>query len=227
MPEHAGTITIVVESDPTAHVVRVAGELDLNTRVELEAVLAGLARPPHIVVLEFSELTFVDSTGLKTLLDEHRKARAERYEFAIAGATARSARCSGSRRWTSRCRWCPTSRRSSAADAPGAARPHPGPMSGPSARSMSSASAGCCVRAGPAKRSSTWRWLCRVLVLAHLDLADEAGDRQADADRAGREPRADLGVEVERGRRRAARSARPAGSATRRFSSGSRISGTP
>jgi anti-sigma B factor antagonist len=85
-PEHAGTITITVESDATAHVVRVAGELDLNSRVELEAVLAGLSKPPQIVVLEFSELTFVDSTGLKSLLNEHRKARAEKYEFAIAGA---------------------------------------------------------------------------------------------------------------------------------------------
>jgi anti-sigma B factor antagonist len=85
-PEHAGTITITVESDATAHVVRVAGELDLNSRVELEAVLAGLGKPPQIVVLEFSDLTFVDSTGLKSLLNEHRKARAEKYEFAIAGA---------------------------------------------------------------------------------------------------------------------------------------------
>jgi anti-sigma B factor antagonist len=85
-PEHAGTITITVESDATAHVVRVAGELDLNSRIELEAVLAGLSKPPQIVVLEFSELTFVDSTGLKSLLNEHRKARAEKYEFAIAGA---------------------------------------------------------------------------------------------------------------------------------------------
>jgi anti-sigma B factor antagonist len=85
-PEHAGTITITIESDETAHVVRVAGELDLNSRIELEAVLAGLSKPPQIVVLEFSDLTFVDSTGLKSLLNEHRKARAEKYEFAIAGA---------------------------------------------------------------------------------------------------------------------------------------------
>jgi anti-sigma B factor antagonist len=85
-PEHAGTIAISIESDDTAHVVRVAGELDLNTRVELDAVLAALPKPPLIVVLEFSELTFVDSTGLKSLLNEHRRAREQKYEFAIAGA---------------------------------------------------------------------------------------------------------------------------------------------
>jgi anti-sigma B factor antagonist len=85
-PEQAGSLTIRVESDDTAHVLHVGGELDLNTRTELEAVLAGLPKPPMIVVLEFSELTFVDSTGLKSLLNEHRRARAEGYEFAIAGA---------------------------------------------------------------------------------------------------------------------------------------------
>jgi anti-sigma B factor antagonist len=85
-PDHAGLLTIRVESDETAHVLYVEGELDLNTRVELEAVLASLPKPPQIVVLDFSRLTFVDSTGLKSLLNEHRRARAERYEFAIAGA---------------------------------------------------------------------------------------------------------------------------------------------
>jgi anti-anti-sigma factor len=85
-PEHAGSLTIRVASDDTAHVLHVAGELDLNTRTQLEDALAALPKPPLIVVLEFSELTFVDSTGLKSLLNEHRRARAEQYEFAIAGA---------------------------------------------------------------------------------------------------------------------------------------------
>jgi anti-sigma B factor antagonist len=85
--EPAGTITIRTESDETAHVVTVEGELDLNTRVELEGVLAALAKPPMIVVLDFSQLTFIDSTGLKCLLDEHRRARAAGYELAIASAS--------------------------------------------------------------------------------------------------------------------------------------------
>jgi anti-sigma B factor antagonist len=74
------------ESEETAHIVHVEGELDLHTRVELEGVLDGLSRPPMIVVLEISALAFVDSTGLRALLNEHRRARAEGYEFVIAGA---------------------------------------------------------------------------------------------------------------------------------------------
>jgi anti-sigma B factor antagonist len=84
--EPADVLTISTESNDTAHIVTVTGELDLNSRTELEAVLNGLDKPPMIVVLEVSGLNFIDSTGLKTLLNEHRRARAERYEFAIAGA---------------------------------------------------------------------------------------------------------------------------------------------
>jgi anti-sigma B factor antagonist len=82
-----GTLTVDVTSDDTAHVVRLEGELDLNTRAELETLLDGLAKPPLIVVLDFSALTFVDSTGLKSVLNEHRRAKAEGYEFVVAGAT--------------------------------------------------------------------------------------------------------------------------------------------
>jgi anti-anti-sigma factor len=81
-----GTLTIAVESDDTAHVVRLAGELDLNTRAELDAVLTALPKPPQIVVLDAAQLIFADSTGLKTILTEHRRAREEGYEFVIAGA---------------------------------------------------------------------------------------------------------------------------------------------
>lgn len=86
IPEHAGTLSLEVRSDETMHVIAVKGELDLNTRGELAEVLDGLAKPPRIVALDFSELTFIDSTGLKTVLSEHRRAREEGYEFVIAGA---------------------------------------------------------------------------------------------------------------------------------------------
>ncbi|QEC47412.1 STAS domain-containing protein [Baekduia soli] len=83
----APDFAISTHSDDTAHVVRVEGELDLNTRDQLVAVLDGLSRPPQIVVLDGSAMSFVDSTGLRVLLSEHQRARAEGYEFVIAGAT--------------------------------------------------------------------------------------------------------------------------------------------
>jgi anti-anti-sigma factor len=82
----APELRLSVESDDTVHVVRLEGELDLTTRDALAAALTDLPKPPRIVVADFSALTFVDSTGLKTILEEHRRARAEQYEFVIAGA---------------------------------------------------------------------------------------------------------------------------------------------
>ncbi|WP_349294557.1 STAS domain-containing protein [Baekduia alba] len=58
----------------------------MSTGPQLEALLADLPKPPMIVVLDFSDLTFIDSTALRVLLSEHRRARAEGYEFVIAGA---------------------------------------------------------------------------------------------------------------------------------------------
>jgi anti-sigma B factor antagonist len=86
MTGQPGALELSVQSDGTAHVVTVAGELDLESRGGLAELLDGLRKPPQIVVLDFSGLTFVDSTGLKTLLDEHRRAREEGYEFVIAAA---------------------------------------------------------------------------------------------------------------------------------------------
>jgi anti-sigma B factor antagonist len=79
--------TLSTESSDTAHVVRVEGELDLSTGPRLAALLAELPKPPMIVVLDFAALTFIDSTALRVLLTEHRRAREEHYEFVIAGAT--------------------------------------------------------------------------------------------------------------------------------------------
>jgi anti-sigma B factor antagonist len=85
-PSNQG-FAITTTSDETAHVVRVEGELDVSSRDRLAAVLDGLTRPPMIVVLDVAALSFVDSAGLKTILHEHHRARDERYEFVVAGAT--------------------------------------------------------------------------------------------------------------------------------------------
>ena len=77
---------VTVRSDDRAHVVALEGELDLDTRHELEAALDTLRKPPTLVALDLSALALIDSTGLKTILDEHHRARAEGYELAITGA---------------------------------------------------------------------------------------------------------------------------------------------
>lgn len=48
--------------------VHLAGELDLATAPNLEALLDRMTVIPHHLVVDVSELTFIDSTGLHLLL---------------------------------------------------------------------------------------------------------------------------------------------------------------
>jgi anti-sigma B factor antagonist len=75
-----------VVSEKTA-IVHVAGELDLATAPELEEVLHGLERECARIVLDLSQLRFIDSTGLRLAVIEHHRATMDGFEFAIAGAT--------------------------------------------------------------------------------------------------------------------------------------------
>jgi anti-sigma B factor antagonist len=76
----------VQRSSATA-VVRVAGELDLASVPELAELLRDLERPCDRVVLDLSELAFMDSTGLTLAVTEHRRAETDGFEFVLAGAT--------------------------------------------------------------------------------------------------------------------------------------------
>jgi anti-sigma B factor antagonist len=62
------------EGEGTDRVVRLAGELDVATAPDFERVLMR-QRPPHQrVVLDLAELRFMDSTGLRVLLQARRAA---------------------------------------------------------------------------------------------------------------------------------------------------------
>jgi anti-sigma B factor antagonist len=54
--------------------IAVAGELDLGTVNQLESAFAQLlAERPAAIVIDLSELQFMDSTGIKTLLQLERR----------------------------------------------------------------------------------------------------------------------------------------------------------
>jgi anti-sigma B factor antagonist len=60
--------------DEGARVVRLRGELDVATAPSFERVLLALRPPRQRVVLDLSELRFMDSTGLRILLKARRAA---------------------------------------------------------------------------------------------------------------------------------------------------------
>ncbi|MFE0508832.1 STAS domain-containing protein [Streptomyces sp. NPDC058964] len=69
--------TLVVRREPTTLTVHVGGELDYDTSDDLvDAVtenLTGDQTPPRAVHLDFSALTWIDSSGLSALLMVHRR----------------------------------------------------------------------------------------------------------------------------------------------------------
>jgi len=63
------------------------GELDIATAPELVALLARLRHHGHAVALDLAEVTFMDSTGLTTLMDAHVDARREGRAFTVQRAS--------------------------------------------------------------------------------------------------------------------------------------------
>jgi anti-anti-sigma factor len=70
-----------------AALVTVVGEIDLATAGELgDHLVAALHEAGPDVVLDLSQVTFMDSTGLKVLLAAHRRAQLAGGHLALAGA---------------------------------------------------------------------------------------------------------------------------------------------
>lgn len=67
-----------VESEPrgTAVRLRLTGDLDLATAEEAErAILEAEDGRPHVLILDLSELAFMDSTGLRVILSASTRAQ--------------------------------------------------------------------------------------------------------------------------------------------------------
>jgi anti-anti-sigma factor len=63
------------------------GELDIATAPELVDLLARLRHHGHAVTLDLAEVTFMDSTGLTTLMDAHLAAEGNGWSFEIRRAS--------------------------------------------------------------------------------------------------------------------------------------------
>ena len=62
-------LDITIEDTEAGHVIRVRGELDLATAPQLAAVLSEAAGQSTVpVVLDLGEVTFIDSSALRTLV---------------------------------------------------------------------------------------------------------------------------------------------------------------
>ena len=78
---------VTVKRSSATAVVQVAGELDLASAQTLADVLRDLEAPCDRIILDLSQLTFIDSSGLRLAITEHRRAELDGFDFVIAGAT--------------------------------------------------------------------------------------------------------------------------------------------
>jgi anti-sigma B factor antagonist len=68
--------------------VRVAGELDIETAPELQQTLRDAESLTRLVALDLRDVTFIDSTGLRTIVDASSRARrADRRLVLLRGST--------------------------------------------------------------------------------------------------------------------------------------------
>jgi len=77
-----------VGSEGRATLIVVRGELDLASGPELEAELARVhERPPEMLIIDLSQLDFMDSTGLSILVKAHQQTVEDGREFGVVRGT--------------------------------------------------------------------------------------------------------------------------------------------
>ena len=73
-----GTLSMRSEREGDVHTLRLSGELDLATAADVQRELEHVeATDAESIVLDLSELTFMDSTGVRLLVTAHARARAD------------------------------------------------------------------------------------------------------------------------------------------------------
>jgi anti-sigma B factor antagonist len=79
-------------ADGTRTVVRLVGEADVTTRVLAEVLGTEVAKKPRLLLVDMSELTFIDSAALHEIVRAHRKLRADGCQLALASPNPAVAR---------------------------------------------------------------------------------------------------------------------------------------
>jgi anti-sigma B factor antagonist len=78
------TFTITEETRGESSVLALVGELDLSTVPELARRVEGrLAQKPTRLTLDLGDLTFMDSSGLRLLIELDRRSRTEAWKLTL------------------------------------------------------------------------------------------------------------------------------------------------
>jgi anti-sigma B factor antagonist len=79
-----GRLSVRSDRDGVLHTIRVEGELDLATAEDLERELVRVeGTDAQSIVLDLSDLDFIDSTGVRILIKAHARSRADANRLAL------------------------------------------------------------------------------------------------------------------------------------------------
>lgn len=89
MEDHftSGTFRVWSEDNPVALVLHVTGELDLMTAPSLRVRFQQLIGRDRPIVVDFSELQYLDMAGLHALEDCHQQAKHEGQRVLLVGSS--------------------------------------------------------------------------------------------------------------------------------------------
>jgi anti-anti-sigma factor len=84
-----GVLTISSERDGDLHTLELEGELDVATAPDVEQELKRVeATNAEAIILDLSDLTFIDSTGIRLVLAADRRSRADSNRLTLLRGTA-------------------------------------------------------------------------------------------------------------------------------------------
>ena len=82
--------TLRSERDGTTHTISLSGELDIATAPELEAELLRVeATDAHSIKLDLSALEFIDTTGIRVILEADARSRTDSDRLVLVRPNAR------------------------------------------------------------------------------------------------------------------------------------------
>lgn len=81
-------LLVQVKRDGDTTIIEVIGEIDAHTCERLESVLAGSVAHPGPVILDLSGVGFIDSSGLRVLVNAHRSRESSDNGLALRGLSA-------------------------------------------------------------------------------------------------------------------------------------------
>jgi anti-anti-sigma factor len=82
-------LSLEVRREGAVAVVLARGDIDLSTLVKASAALDGARAGARSLILDLREVGFMDTSGLRLIIEEQRRAAATGYQFAVIRGSRR------------------------------------------------------------------------------------------------------------------------------------------